>query len=424
MIRTFAGAILAVGAVLALAAPAPAQSFFFKDGDTVVVIGDSITEQHLYSNYLEMWTVSRFPKWKLTFRNVGIGGDRSTGGNGRFKRDVLPFHPTAMTVDFGMNDGNYRAFDEGAYKTYFNGLQGMADQAKAARIRVAWITPQPIENHNDVKFEAVYNDTLEKFGNGVKEIAAKNDGLFVDQFHTFQDAMKKARAAQSEGRVHIGGGDAVHPGPAGQALMAYGILKGLGFPELVSSAEVDAATGQGTGKNCTISDGKAADGGVRFKRLDDALPFFPDEAKGIEKVVPIRSSLNQYLLTVKGLKPGKYEIRLGGKKVAEHSADDLAKGVNLAEGALQAGPVADQVKAVWQAVQAKNKYYHDRIFRGVVLSSAQIPDWLDIKITPQEIEAKKKAAIEKRLEKLPELDEAIRKALEMKPHEVEIVPVK
>src|ERR1700716_3084123 len=89
-----------------ISAPAlRADEFFFRDGDRIVIIGDSITEQHLYSNYVEMWTVSRFPAWKLAFRNVGIGGDTSPGGNGRFKRDVLSFHPTAMTVDFGMNDG-------------------------------------------------------------------------------------------------------------------------------------------------------------------------------------------------------------------------------------------------------------------------------------------------------------------------------
>src|SRR6516165_144036 len=82
-----------------------AEEFFFRDGDVIVMIGDSITEQHLYSNYVEMWTVSRFPNWKLTFRNVGIGGDTSAGGNARFARDVLLHKPTAMTVDFGMNDG-------------------------------------------------------------------------------------------------------------------------------------------------------------------------------------------------------------------------------------------------------------------------------------------------------------------------------
>src|SRR5689334_5661019 len=148
------------------AAPAKGKEFFFKDGDVVVMIGDSITEQHLYSNYVEMWTVTRFPAWKLTFRNVGIGGDRSTGGNKRFQRDVVRFHPNAMTVDFGMNDGNYRAFDEKTFKTYYDGLQGMADQAKEAKIRVAWATPQPLDNGDpgkDALKTPPYNETLEKF---------------------------------------------------------------------------------------------------------------------------------------------------------------------------------------------------------------------------------------------------------------------
>src|SRR5262245_30150549 len=110
MRKPFAGltilVILAAGGV----EPARAEDFFFKDGDVVVMIGDSITEQRLYSTYVEMWTVSRFPSWKLTFRNVGIGGDFSVGGDKRFQRDVVSFKPTAMTVDFGMNDGGYQPF--------------------------------------------------------------------------------------------------------------------------------------------------------------------------------------------------------------------------------------------------------------------------------------------------------------------------
>src|SRR5438128_548040 len=144
--------------------------FFFRDGDRVLMIGDSITEQHLYSNYVEMWTVSRFPAWKLTFRNTGIGGDRSVGGNNRFARDVLAHHPSAMTVDFGMNDGGYRAFDESLFKAYMGGLQGMADKAKEAKIRVAWITPQPVEANDASRALSGYNLTLEKFSAGVGEI--------------------------------------------------------------------------------------------------------------------------------------------------------------------------------------------------------------------------------------------------------------
>src|SRR3954454_20129937 len=110
--------LLAALCLVSAAPAASAQDFFFKKGDVVVVMGDSITEQRLYSNYLEAWSVTRFPEYRLVFRNVGIGGDRSTGGNSRFKRDVLPYKPTALTVDFGMNDGSYRDFDEKIFATY------------------------------------------------------------------------------------------------------------------------------------------------------------------------------------------------------------------------------------------------------------------------------------------------------------------
>src|SRR5579883_1990792 len=177
---------LAVLALLVVAPSSHADDFFFKDGDRVVMMGDSITEQYLYSSYVEMWTVTRFPSWNLTFRNVGIGGDRSPGGNARFKRDVLPYQPTALTVDFGMNDGGYQPFKEPGFQTYLKGLQGIADQAKAAGIRVAWITPQPLDTAEQGKTALTgYNLTLEKYSAGVQTIADKDHGLFVDQFHPY-----------------------------------------------------------------------------------------------------------------------------------------------------------------------------------------------------------------------------------------------
>lgn len=422
MFRKF---ILAVGLLAVGARPSAAEDFFFKDGDVVVMIGDSITEQHLYSNYVEMWTVTRFPAWRLTFRNAGIGGDTSGGGNGRFARDVLAHKPTALTVDFGMNDGGYQPFSESRYKPYMNGLQGMATQAKAAQIRVAWITPQPLDGGEQGTTALTgYNQTLERFSEGVKELAQKNDGLFVDQFHPYLAVLDKARAAGPK-YDRITGGDAVHPGPAGQALMAAAILKGLRLPHLVASVEIDAAAKTCTSaKNAKITDITAKEGGLSFTRLDAALPFFPPEAAGILKWAPILDELNDYRLKVTGLKPGKYDVSVGGKKVIQLSADELAKGVNLANAVLAVGPIADQVKAVKAAVEAKNKFNHDRIFRGVTLATVSVPDWLDVKLTPAEIDARRKAAWNERMAKMPELDAAVKKSLEMVAHAVEITPAK
>jgi lysophospholipase L1-like esterase len=410
--------VLAVAALWTSAARA--GDFFFKDGDSVVMIGDSITEQHLYSNYVEMWTVTRFPNWKLTFRNTGIGGDTSPGGNGRFERDVLRYKPTAMTVDFGMNDGGYGGFTEQRFNPYMKGLQGMADQARATKIRVAWVTPQPLDTGEQGKTALTgYNQTLEKFSEGVKEIAKKNGGLYVDQFHPYLSVLDKARGA-SDKYERITAGDAVHPGPPGQALMAASILKGLNFPTLVASVEIDAASMKAAAQNCEVTGVTKKEGGVSFEQIDQALPFFPPEAEPILKWVPILDELNDYRLTVKGLPQGNYALLLGGKKVAEYDAEKLAHGVNLATAALKDGPIADQVKAVKTAVEKKNGYHHDQIFRGVVLSG--VPDWL--KLSPQEVEEKRNAAIKERLEKLKEFDAAVQKALTMKPHTVEVAPVK
>jgi lysophospholipase L1-like esterase len=394
---------LAVVLALTAAAPASAQErFFFKDGDVVVVMGDSITEQRLYSNYLEMWTITRFPGWNLTFRNVGIGGDRSVGGNSRFKRDVLALKPTALTVDFGMNDGGYQAFKEDTFQVYMKGLQGIADQATAAKIRVAWVTPQPIERGEPGPQLVGYNETLEKYSAGVGDIAKKNGGLFCDQFHPYLSVMDKARA--TDPKIKVTGGDAVHPGPPGQTLMAASILKGMHFPREVSSISINANGGAAPDtKNCKVTGLSLGKTGIRLTRLDDALPFFPEQAMSILKWTPLLTEMNNYGLQIKGLKEGTYEVRLGGKKIAEHTAAELEKGVNLAEAALKVGPVAEQVKAVWKAVQAKTNYFHDQVFRGVVLAGND------------------QAKYEERMKKMPELDAAIRAALTMRPYDVEIV---
>ena len=404
-------------------ASAHAEEFFFKPGDVVVMIGDSITEQHLYSNYVEMWTSTRFPKWKLTFRNVGIGGDTSGGGNSRFTRDVLVHKPTAMTIDFGMNDGRYRGFEEATFKPYMDGLQGMANQAKAANIRTAWVTPQPLDTDQQGPTAlTAYNQTLEKFSEGVKSIADTNGGLFVDQFHPYLATLDRARGKGPK-YDRITGGDAVHPGPPGQALMAASILKELNFPSMVSSVEIDASTKKVVSqKNCVVEVADLNSAGVTFKRLDEALPFFPADAASILPSAPSLEELNDYRLKVTGLAAGKYEVRVGGKKIAELTSEQLAAGANLAAGALADGPIADQVKAVRSAIEKKNSFHHDAIFRGIVLTG--VPGWVHEIIPAPELEAKKKAIIERRLAELPALDAEIAKALELKANTFEVIPVK
>ena len=421
--KSLAWCLATVAPLLLTPIPTFAADFFLKKNDKVVMIGDSITEQHLHSTYLECWALTRFPQQNLQFINVGIGGDTAPGGRNRFQRDVLPYAPTILTVNFGMNDagGPGNQWVEERFKNYRTGLQGIADQSKSANIRVVWFTPQPVEIAAAGPSILPDNLNLEKFSAGVKEIAASNgDALFVDQFHPFAAVVDKARQANPQNR--IGGGDPVHPGPPGQALMAATLLRGLGFPTLVAATEIDFPTKKIVAhQNCQV-DGLVVspDGKVEFNQLDQSFPFFPEEAKSILPWVSLLDEMNDYRLKVTGLKPGQFEVRLGGVKVGEYSAASLQTGVNLAAAALSKGPIAEQIKSVWTAVKNKNQYFHDKIFAGV-LRAGGVPDFLEI--TPAMLEEKRQAAFKQRMEKMPELYEAIKTSLIISPHHVEILPI-
>src|SRR5438876_10672897 len=95
-----------------------ADDFFFRSGDRILFLGDSITAQYQYSTDIELYLTTRFPKWNITFLNAGIGGDTATGGARRFSNQVLAEKPTCVTIDFGMNDGGYGGFNESRHQGY------------------------------------------------------------------------------------------------------------------------------------------------------------------------------------------------------------------------------------------------------------------------------------------------------------------
>src|SRR6476661_8126613 len=96
-----------VAFLLFCAAACAQTAFHLKPGDTVVFYGDSITDQRLYTTFVETYAVTRFPKMNVTFVHSGWGGDKVSGGGGgpvdlRLKRDVLAYKPTVVTVMLGM----------------------------------------------------------------------------------------------------------------------------------------------------------------------------------------------------------------------------------------------------------------------------------------------------------------------------------
>jgi len=80
------------------------NGFYLKAGDRVVFYGDSITDQRLYTTFVETYVVTRFPKMPVTFVHSGWGGDRVTGGGGgpidlRFDGDIFLTGPAEIVAE-------------------------------------------------------------------------------------------------------------------------------------------------------------------------------------------------------------------------------------------------------------------------------------------------------------------------------------
>src|SRR5258706_13724871 len=91
-----------------LAGTSPAQSARageLQAGDTVAVCGDSITEQKLYSVFIEDYLLMCQPAPELKSHQFGWSGEKADGFLNRMRAEVLPFGPTVATTCYGMKDG-------------------------------------------------------------------------------------------------------------------------------------------------------------------------------------------------------------------------------------------------------------------------------------------------------------------------------
>jgi lysophospholipase L1-like esterase len=320
--------------VLLLGSTAVLRAQPLQDGDRVIFVGDSITEQRIYTRYVMDYFALRFPKLKVTFRNAGVGGDNAAGGLARLQRDVLSEHPTVVTICFGMNDGGYGAFNEKLYANYMASMQGLVSKLKQASVGVVLLTPGCVDGGS-------YNDTLARFAAGVKELGARENLPVFDIHALMLDVQTRAKQRNPAFTMML---DGVHPNPVGHALMAYGLLSALGCHVLPSGLAVDAAKATVTEDRCVVKDLHISDSMVTFTRTDDALPTYLD--RGVSAIVdyaPFLTDLNRYRLQVTRLKSGNWQLKVQGLEVGTFSPAELAAGVDLAG---RPGPWQGLVEAV------------------------------------------------------------------------------
>src|SRR5262245_62125093 len=185
-----AGILLLAG----LASPvqsADADSFPLKDGDIWVLAGDSITAQHLHSNYFEAFCFARYPALTFRFRNSGVGGDTIPKVLARFDYDVAAWKPTVVSVELGMNDkGGYTV------EQYLDNMAKLTERIQSVKARPVFFTASPV-NDGSTMAKLGGNARLNDYAVALKKFAAEQKAPCADQFHALIDVWGKNKPRES-----------------------------------------------------------------------------------------------------------------------------------------------------------------------------------------------------------------------------------
>ena len=360
-----------------LKAPKP-HGPFLRQGDRLAICGDSITEQKMYSRLIEDYLTVCDPELQVSVRQYGWGGERTPGFLARMTNDCLRFKPTVATTCYGMNDHEYRAYEDRIGQTYRENSTAIIEAFKTNGVRAIQGSPGCVgkvpgwtQHTNDTLMDLELNLChLRDIG---IVIAEKEHAGFAD---VFWPMLTTGVAAQKEygANYAIAGGDGVHPGWAGQTVMAYAFLKAMGLKGDIGMLIVDLKKSK-----MIISPGhevvSAKDG--EFQVKSSRYPFcacvpsgqgaasYPvcerdDPAKdnsirSAMTLIPFNQELNRLSLKANNVKSRtSYKVTWGSESKT-FTAAQLSHGINLAA-EFPCNPFCEAFAKVDAAVAAKQAY--------------------------------------------------------------------
>jgi lysophospholipase L1-like esterase len=356
--------------LVAKPAPQPA-GLGLKDGDRVIWIGDSITHQCQYTQYVEDFYYTRYPKLRLHFRNAGVSGDRAADALDRFDDDIASFKPTVATVLLGMNDGAYQDFSPEIFKTYADGMTKLLDRLDAHKVRVFLMSPTMFDHQAFEQMVAKdpargknkspdnYNAVLAYFGKWGQEVARKRGYGFIDLYGPLNKLTTDGRRKDPNFTLIA---DAIHPGGDGSFVMSYSMVEAFDEPGSVWNVMATPVNGAwkataSLGSTVTLTGGEVGKS-ISLTLQPKCLPWAVlDESKLGATLTASGHRKSGEVFTLTGLQPGRYDVLENGQLVGTWDHIQLGKKIEL-----QSDPESATL-AQAQRVIALNKQRNDEAIR-------------------------------------------------------------
>jgi lysophospholipase L1-like esterase len=359
--------LLLVSLLLATAGLAAKVSAELPANARVAIIGDSITEQKLYSKFIETYLLACTGRNDIKVFQFGWSGERAGGFAARLENDLAVFKPTVATTCYGMNDGTYKPYAPEIGAEYEKNMRLVIDGLKKVGVQTVVVgSPGAVDPDFFKRLDpAAYNDTLAHLRDIAKKLAGEYQQPFANVFDTMTTAMTKAKPVLGK-EYHVCGADGFHPAPNGHLLMAQAFLKGLGMDGNIGKITLDlggTATVEGAHKVVAGGKGSVEIESTAWPFCFDADPKSPASTRSILPFTSFNQDLNRLTLVVKGLTKDKAKVTWG-EESREFSKAQLEQGINLAAEFVQP-PFNSAFIGLMNAVGAKQAHETEMIKKHI-----------------------------------------------------------
>jgi lysophospholipase L1-like esterase len=200
-----------------------------KDGETIVFLGDSITQQGAgptgYVTLFRETLEKTRPNSGIKVIGAGIGGHKVPDLEARLDKDVLAHKPNVVVIYIGINDVWHSKNGKGTPPDkYEAGLRNLITRCTAAGARVVLSTPSVIGEKHDGTNEL--DKMLTEYADITRKVATETETTLLDLHAKFLSYLKEYNVAnQPQGILTT---DTVHLNDAGNRFVAVRMLEAVG----------------------------------------------------------------------------------------------------------------------------------------------------------------------------------------------------
>ncbi len=327
-----------------------------RDGDRIVLVGDTLVERDQRYGYLETCLTLLNPELNLTFRNLGWSGDTVAGlsragfdppeaGFKALVEQVKAAKPTVLIVGYGMADSFDGEAGLSRFEAGFNRLLGAIAPAPG---RLLLLSPIPHERLGPpLPDPAPHNRDLVRYSDVIRRLAeARADSLYVSQLDSFRP---------SDPAWHYTD-DGIHLTPASYREFGMLVAQRLGLFRRAGFGWDLALGPDGQPRrrfNVEVLERKEVPGGYRLVLRDRYLPIPSPPVEIPDGPHFARDRSPNF--RVEELPAGTYLLRIDGKVAFRGDPKALAKGIRLDRAA-----DFERVEKLRETINAKNELFFHR----------------------------------------------------------------